>query len=33
MDKLIFTALGAASNQSFQRVQLTNDLANISTVG
>lgn len=33
MDKLIFTALGAASNQGFQRVQLTNDLANISTVG
>ena len=33
MDKLIFTALGAASNQSFQRVQLTNDLANISTIG
>ena len=33
MDKLIFTALGAATNQSFQRVQLTNDLANVSTVG
>ncbi len=33
MDRLIFTALGAASNQGFQRVQLTNDLANISTVG
>ena len=33
MDKLIFTALGAASNQGFQRVQLTNDLANISTIG
>ena len=33
MDKLIFTALGAASSQGFQRVQLTNDLANISTIG
>jgi flagellar basal-body rod protein FlgF len=33
MDKLVYTALGAATNQSFQRVQLTNDLANVSTVG
>ena len=33
MDKLVFTALGAATNQSFQRVQLTNDLANVSTIG
>lgn len=33
MDKLVYTALGAATNQSFQRVQLTNDLANVSTIG
>jgi flagellar basal-body rod protein FlgF len=33
MDKLVYTALGAASNQSLQRVQLTNDLANVSTIG
>ena len=33
MDKLAYTALGAITNQSFQRVQLTNDLANVSTIG
>jgi len=33
MDRLIFTALGAASSQQFNRVQLTNDLANLSTTG
>ena len=33
MDRLIFTALGAATSQEFNRIQLTNDLANLSTVG
>ena len=33
MDKLVYTALGAIVNQTAQRVQLTNDLANVSTVG
>lgn len=32
MDRLIFTALGAATSQEFNRIQLTNDLANLSTV-
>lgn len=33
MDKLVYTALGAIVNQTAQRVQLTNDLANVSTIG
>jgi flagellar basal-body rod protein FlgF len=33
MDKLVFTALGAATSQEFNRIQLTNDLANLSTTG
>ena len=32
MDKLVYTALGAIVNQTAQRVQLTNDLANVSTI-
>lgn len=33
MDKLIFTSLSQATSGNVQRVQLTNDLANVSTVG
>jgi flagellar basal-body rod protein FlgF len=33
MDRLVYTSLGAASSQEFNRVQLTNDLANLSTTG
>lgn len=33
MDKLIFTALSGAKSGAIQRTQLTNDLANVSTVG
>lgn len=33
MDRLIFTSLSAATSQQFNRVQLTNDLANLSTNG
>jgi len=33
MDRLIYTVLAAATSSTFQRVQLTNDLANLSTVG
>jgi flagellar basal-body rod protein FlgF len=33
MDRLAFTALGAITNQDAARAQITNNLANISTVG
>lgn len=33
MDRLIFTSLGAASSQEALRIQLANDMANLSTVG
>ena len=33
MDRSIYTVLAAATSSTFQRVQLTNDLANLSTVG
>ena len=33
MDRSIYTVLAAATSATFQRVQLTNDLANLSTVG
>ena len=33
MDRSIYTVLSAATSATFQRVQLTNDLANLSTVG
>jgi flagellar basal-body rod protein FlgF len=33
MDRLIFTALSAARSNELNRVQLTNDLANLSTTG
>jgi flagellar basal-body rod protein FlgF len=33
MDRLIYTSLGAATSQEFNRTQLTNDLANLSTTG
>jgi flagellar basal-body rod protein FlgF len=33
MDRLVFTSLGAAKSQEFNRIQLTNDLANLSTTG
>jgi len=33
MDKLAFTALASINNQSHQRAQITNSLANVSTVG
>jgi len=33
MDRLIYTSLAAAASQQFNRTQLTNDLANLSTTG
>ena len=33
MDRSVYTVLGAATTQAFQRVQLTHDLANASTPG
>ncbi len=33
MDRLIFTSLSQATSGSVQRIQITNDLANVSTVG
>ena len=33
MDRSIYTVLAATTSSTFQRVQLTNDLANLSTVG
>lgn len=33
MDRLVYTSLGAATNQEFLRVQLVNDLANAATFG
>ncbi|MFN3164203.1 MAG: flagellar hook-basal body complex protein [Pseudohongiellaceae bacterium] len=33
MDRLVYTSLGAASSQEALRVQLANDMANLSTVG
>ena len=33
MDRLIYTSLGSITNQSAVRAQITNNLANVSTVG
>ena len=33
MDKLAFTALASINNQANMRTQITNSLANVSTVG
>ena len=33
MDRLVYTSLGAATSQEFHRIQLTSDLANVSTTG
>jgi flagellar basal-body rod protein FlgF len=33
MDRLVYTSLGAATSQEFNRIQLTSDLANVSTTG
>ena len=33
MDKLVFTSLSGAKTGTIQRTMLTNDLANVSTVG
>jgi len=33
MDKLVFTALSTLSAQRFERQSITNELANLSTVG
>ena len=33
MDKLVFTALNTLSAQRFERQSITNELANLSTVG
>ena len=33
MDKLAFTALASINNQANMRAQITNSLANVSTVG
>ena len=33
MDRLVFTSLGSITNQTHVRAQITNNLANVSTVG
>jgi flagellar basal-body rod protein FlgF len=33
MDRLVYTSLGAATSQEFNRIQLTSDLANVSSTG
>jgi flagellar basal-body rod protein FlgF len=33
MDRLVYTTLSAATSQEFNRIQLTSDLANVSTTG
>ena len=33
MDRLVFTSLSGAKTGTIQRTMLTNDLANVSTVG
>ena len=33
MDRLVFTSLGSITNQTHIRAQITNNLANVSTVG